>query len=495
MNKKNTYLTAKDIQLMQDIADTISFSFNEIIIKQGDIENAIYIINEGVIAVEQNGIILARLGAGEIFGEMSFIENKPISATIVAGADTKIARIPSKKLDALLSAQPNLASRFYKTLAVNFSSRLRNTSNMLTQLRMGRGESAPTSRLARVNMLTNRQVPQELVDALSDIKTSFETIKSDLNQKKADPEQVYPSLKIALNSALQLLQEYTSEEKIFEMSYSDLLSFRNDNSLQAGIGVLIFRELFSILMLSNTMSRLYARPRGVLEDYESVHLIRENIPVGDGRIGSLVDQWFLDRFICKGRRDELHFVEKSLKQHAITRACFNLCDLASGTAAATLAVLQAYDGATATCLDRDLKSLQYVFSEIKALKLMNRTNLICSDLSECWTGNSEIYLDPQHIFLALGIFEYLEDQEVIDLLRWCRKNQAENGIILFTTILPTNPDLALMSQLLEWPVKPRQYQQVEELCQQAGFDVKDTLTLNTTENYFLHGILQKGNPM
>ncbi len=489
MQRGISYLLPEDKKIMQEAADQYIFSANEIIIKQGDAAQGIYIMNEGTIIVEQDGMILARLGPGEIFGEMSYIEGKPVSATIVSESESKIALISVPKANELLTTYPDLASRFFKTLVVNLSSRLRNTSKRLAQIRLGRGEDAPSSKLAKVNMMTKNQIPIELVNTLSEIKLALEKTTLKLQEHKINIDKAYDDVEIVLNRAVEIVKEYTNEENIFEASYSDLLAFRNEEELEIGIGALIFRELFSTLTLSNTMARLYARPRGVPEDYEAGNSIRENVPTGDGQLGGLVDKWFLNRPICHGRRAEASFVKKYLtNQKQITQFRFNICDLASGTASTTSAILNQFPNGNAICIDRDSQSLQYVLAEENDLKLMDRIKAICVDISELWSESSEIYLETQDIFLALGLFEYLNDQEVVDLLRLCTKKMNPGGALLFTTILPSHPDLILMSHLLEWRVKPRNHQQLKKLFSKAGVSIKDKLIIIDDDNFISYGI-------
>lgn len=138
MQARLGYLTLDDLKQIQEKAERLNFASNAIIIKEGETANAIYIINEGFVEVQKNNMMIARLGKGEMFGEMSFLEQKPVSATVLSESATQIARIPAQIIDELFTQYPEMASRFYKTLAIHLSSRLRTTSKFLAQLRSGR---------------------------------------------------------------------------------------------------------------------------------------------------------------------------------------------------------------------------------------------------------------------------------------------------------------------------------------------------------------------
>ena len=74
---------------------------------------------------------LARLGEGEIFGEMSFVDHTPASASVIAAARSELLRIDGTAIYRLMREDPTFASRFYHSLAVILSQRLRTTSGKI----------------------------------------------------------------------------------------------------------------------------------------------------------------------------------------------------------------------------------------------------------------------------------------------------------------------------------------------------------------------------
>lgn len=338
-------------------------------------------------------------------------------------------------------------------------------------------------------MLTGRQIPQELLSALTEIKSGLSTLEYKIKQNQIDAKDSYLQIEIILDRAVKLLREYTSEQTIFDISYADLLSFRDEKYLKSGVGAIIFRELFSVLMLSNTMSLLYARPRGVLEDFESVQLMHKNDPAGDGPLGPLVDKWFLNRPICRGRRGEVVFVETYL-QNKTDFSITALCDLAAGSAIASFIFIKKDNNALLTCIDNDINALRNIQEEATACNLLHRVKAINSDLRELWADGSQIDIDQQDIALALGIFEYLEDQDIIDLFNWLNKHLSPGGSLLFSTIMPSHPDLILMSNLLEWRVKPRSRAKLHELFDKSSLSQRAKLNIIETENHMIYATVE-----
>lgn len=99
------------------------------LIKEGQTIDYLYIVVDGAFAVQAAGLQgkeIAQLRAGEVVGEMSFVDARPPSASVVALEDSLVLSIPIASLKERLK-DPSFAARFYRSLAVFLASRLRNT--------------------------------------------------------------------------------------------------------------------------------------------------------------------------------------------------------------------------------------------------------------------------------------------------------------------------------------------------------------------------------
>lgn len=97
------------------------------IIREGQATDALYFVLSGEFAVTSARVKgeLARVEAGEVFGEVSFIDSRPPSATVTAVLDSVVGAVPVAALEAKLEADPAFAKRFYKSIAVALANRLR----------------------------------------------------------------------------------------------------------------------------------------------------------------------------------------------------------------------------------------------------------------------------------------------------------------------------------------------------------------------------------
>jgi CRP/FNR family transcriptional regulator, cyclic AMP receptor protein len=101
-----------------------------ILIQQGVPVDAVFILLEGTLAVwlkSRRGPEreLARLSAGEIVGEMSFVDARPPSATVKALEDSTVFALSKAILNRKLAADSGFAARFYRALAIYLSTTVR----------------------------------------------------------------------------------------------------------------------------------------------------------------------------------------------------------------------------------------------------------------------------------------------------------------------------------------------------------------------------------
>ena len=109
-----------------------SYTADELVFDQNVSLRAIFLIDEGAVRVERQDrgamIPIAILGAGEFFGEMSFVDGTPTSARVIADEPSRLIVIDTATVDALCTADPGFAGRLYRSIAAILAERLRLTS-------------------------------------------------------------------------------------------------------------------------------------------------------------------------------------------------------------------------------------------------------------------------------------------------------------------------------------------------------------------------------
>jgi CRP-like cAMP-binding protein len=104
----------------------------EIIVREGRQIDTLFITLSGQFRVSlQDGQEVARLGAGEVVGEIAFVDASPPSATVTAAGNATVLALPKALLQQRLAADPPFAARFYRALAIFLADRLRATTRRL----------------------------------------------------------------------------------------------------------------------------------------------------------------------------------------------------------------------------------------------------------------------------------------------------------------------------------------------------------------------------
>jgi CRP-like cAMP-binding protein len=127
-------LNDHDVEWMASAGRVCSVPAGTVIVAQGEDIDALYLVLDGLFAVSVTARAtereIARLHAGEVVGEISFVDSRPPSATVTAVQDSRVLRIARADLHRKLE-ETGFASRFYKALALFLADRLRSAPQRL----------------------------------------------------------------------------------------------------------------------------------------------------------------------------------------------------------------------------------------------------------------------------------------------------------------------------------------------------------------------------
>jgi len=109
-----------------------TYAPGEVVLERNVPLRAIFVVDEGSVRVERDDgghvMTLAVLGPGQFFGEMSFVDGAPTSATVVANTATRLRMINTMIIDNLSEVDPSFGTRLYRSIAAILVERLRLTS-------------------------------------------------------------------------------------------------------------------------------------------------------------------------------------------------------------------------------------------------------------------------------------------------------------------------------------------------------------------------------
>jgi CRP/FNR family cyclic AMP-dependent transcriptional regulator len=96
---------------------TRSAKAGEIIFKEGDEAEQLFVIKSGQVRIQLGNRTLSELSANSIFGEMALIDDAPRSATAIAITDVELVPIAEKQFLFLVSQTPFFALKVMRVLA------------------------------------------------------------------------------------------------------------------------------------------------------------------------------------------------------------------------------------------------------------------------------------------------------------------------------------------------------------------------------------------
>jgi CRP/FNR family cyclic AMP-dependent transcriptional regulator len=133
-----------DVDWLGNHGERQKFPKGHKLITAGVKSDYLYVVLDGSLAVVlTNGFRLAVVGCGEILGEISLVDSRPPSASVVVDEPCLLLAVNQAKLREKMRVDTGFAARFYRALAIFLSNRMRST---MTTLGYGKADQLPESR-------------------------------------------------------------------------------------------------------------------------------------------------------------------------------------------------------------------------------------------------------------------------------------------------------------------------------------------------------------
>jgi CRP-like cAMP-binding protein len=143
-------LTERELLRVMQAAEIREFKPGDVVMKEGDKGDELFIVLSGKVAVVRGEATLAHLGPGEHVGEMALIRAVPRSASVLAEVETEMVVIKRSDFFEILRREHELAIKFLWQFLGVLADRLDATSR---ELRTAREE-------ANVEDITNEIFPE-----------------------------------------------------------------------------------------------------------------------------------------------------------------------------------------------------------------------------------------------------------------------------------------------------------------------------------------------
>jgi CRP-like cAMP-binding protein len=107
-------LTPKELETLEDLGEAVGFSEGETIFAEGQSSDRMLLVREGRVRVAARApsgqdVQLAERGPGELLGDLSGIDGRPRSASVVALGDVAGLVVPLRAFRGFLMDHPRVA--------------------------------------------------------------------------------------------------------------------------------------------------------------------------------------------------------------------------------------------------------------------------------------------------------------------------------------------------------------------------------------------------
>jgi CRP/FNR family cyclic AMP-dependent transcriptional regulator len=123
------YTSTEDLAHIAEIVDEIELKPDEIIFKEGEIPDAMYIVSKGKVILIRAGQKVMVAKEKDVFGTWALFDDEPRVATATTLEDTRLLRIDREDFIDLLADHVAITQSIMKTLV----KRLRNLMNRISK--------------------------------------------------------------------------------------------------------------------------------------------------------------------------------------------------------------------------------------------------------------------------------------------------------------------------------------------------------------------------
>jgi len=463
MHNALRFLTTGDQQLLLEQAAMCVYHRNEVILEEGTQRAALFVVRNGSARIERahfgRGVAFGRLGAGDIFGEATFLDSSPANASVIADEDdVAVDVLDGQIVQSLLVSVPGLAPRFYQSLAVMLAQRLRETSALLPPLLIEDVPQVNRFHAPRSSALPQEQLPPSLVEAVETFKTAMMETELAIKDKKLDDEAAQERVSDACETITATLREHV----------------RKLAHLEQHIGAYVFRETFSFFMRSANIDRWFTKPRGYAGDFYTIELVYADHAAGEGRLGRFIDRWALGISAAQAVRNRRGLLNAAIRDVAMrvgSGRTTRITSLASGPAREIFDLFTSPEvpDVHATCIDIDAEALAFASERAQALGVQDHITFAQDNVIRLSRGRGKTTLEAQHLIYSIGLIDYLQDEHIVRLLDWIYDQLLPGGTVILGNFDAANPDKAFMDHILEWRLIHRTPAELQGLFGRSKF--------------------------
>ena len=271
----------------------------------------------------------------------------------------------------------------------------------------------------------------------------------------------------------------------------------NDREAEYAWGYL-FKEFFPYVMRSRMAERAYYKPKGYAGDFMMMEMIYADQPSGDGKLGEMLDRWFLLSNAAEAVRGRRQLLSEQLAQLAEDRingstpVC--IMNLACGPNRELFDFLkncEYTDAVEALCIDIDADALQYTDQHVNCFSHKASIHLMRENLVKWALGRIRHDFKPQDIIYSAGLMDYIQDKLFVKMIDRCHAQLKPGGVLILGNFGLENKNRNLMDHLLHWTLIYRDENALRELFSHSQFGDANIQILSEKQGINLFAVATK----
>lgn len=460
------------IRRVLPFADKRGCAENHELIVSGAHAHCFYYIEKGSFEVSyttrKTPIVVALIGAGDIFGEIGYFDRMTRTRNIRALEDSEVRVFDEQTMKAIRDHDPAVYADFMEVL-------LRSVCYRFRQILADRG---PLSAYA-ASLSTGKEQFQGLQPLPADLLGSsawqrinrqledFKAVLFDISYRlqKDEGETIPPDLLVDGEAALDAFNAQVRQ-------YGSGMA-SEDVPLMWGY---VFKELFPYFMRSRFAERAYYKPKGFAGDFKMIEQIYRMTPEGDGKLGRLIDGWLLKQVppqaVRNRRRLLCDLLDRLCRERLNGGRSLRIMNMACGPCREMFDLLASCDYSRfidALCIDIDAEALQFANRYVNTAPHQASVRFMQENVIKWALGWAKQDFGPLDIIYSSGLCDYLDQRLVTRLIERCYNQLTAGGALIIGNFTPANPDRQFMDNIMYWRLIHRDEDEMRELFAETSF--------------------------
>lgn len=477
-------LTAEDREALSAKGEILEFSPRKTLLAEVPLRGLVVVL-EGHVHCRlsiRDGAGVASVddrvaGPGDLVGEVSVFASHPTTATLTGVSAGRLLLVPSASIDELTRTSVPFSARLYASLASFIARRLEDT--------LRKQPSMSVEEVAQVRyhhaLLSGHRSESSVPEALGAAISQFKQQMLALDQMLASTRGAVARGKQSAAAEAELVSRATVQvaqhcDDLMTALREAVASARTPAEAEAW-GAHTLRETFSLFMQSRLCDRSFSKPRGYAGDFYTIELIQENRPAGDGRLGPLIDAWYLGipsaRAVRSRRKLLTGLFADRFRSHGTGQDDrFRVLSLGSGAARELFdlfSVIADPGPAYATCLDVDAEALAFGQRLTAEASLAERFVWSRENILHLARKLGHTHPESQDIVYSSGLFDYLSDEVAARVLDWVYEQLEPGAVAVIGNFDVACPDRAFLDHILDWKLLYRSPDDMTAIIRRSAF--------------------------